>query len=289
MKVSGFSFIRNAVQFDYPILEAVGSILPLCDDFVLALGNSDDGTTEYLKALDPGKVRILPTHWNDTLRKGKVLAEETDKAFRAISPDTDWAFYIQGDECLHEKYLPLVRRAMEENLDDHRVEGLLFHYIHFYGSFDYYGDSRQWYRREVRILRPDPAIRSFRDAQGFRKADRKLRVKLIEAWIYHYGWVRNPQVLQRKISRFNTYYRGPDPEGSQEKTEQEFSYSNLTRLKRFEGTHPRVMQQRILSRNWDFAPEQWKLRASIRQTCLDWVEKRSGIRIGEYRNYTLIR
>ncbi|MBM3912615.1 MAG: glycosyltransferase family 2 protein, partial [Sphingomonadales bacterium] len=44
MKVSGFTFIRNAVLLDYPILEAIRSILPLCDEIVVAVGKSEDET-----------------------------------------------------------------------------------------------------------------------------------------------------------------------------------------------------------------------------------------------------
>ena len=40
MRVSGFTFIRNAIHYDYPIVEAIHSILPLCDEVVVAVGNS---------------------------------------------------------------------------------------------------------------------------------------------------------------------------------------------------------------------------------------------------------
>jgi hypothetical protein len=73
------------------------------------------------------KIRIIETVWDDSLREGgRVLAVETDKAFKAISPDSDWAFYIQGDEALHEKYLDVVKEAMIKYNNDPAVEGLLF-------------------------------------------------------------------------------------------------------------------------------------------------------------------
>src|SRR4029077_19092853 len=101
--------------------------------------------------------------------KGQVLAVETDKAFKEISPDSDWAFYIQGDEVLHEKYIDTVRGAMIKYKDDLKVDGLLFKYEHFWGSFDYVGDSSRWYKHEIRVVRNDKSIYSYRDAQGFRK------------------------------------------------------------------------------------------------------------------------
>src|SRR6187399_170661 len=113
MKVCGFSFVRNGVKFDYPFEEAIRSILPLCDEVIVAVGNSEDSTAERVKAIDP-KVKVIETVWDETLREGgKVLASETNKAFAAISSEYDWAFYIQGDEVIHEKYLPVIRKAME--------------------------------------------------------------------------------------------------------------------------------------------------------------------------------
>src|SRR5471030_2198335 len=207
MKVAGFTFIRNAVKNDYPIVEAITSILPVCDEFVVALGNSDDETALLIKGINSPKIRIIDTVWDDTLREGgAVFAAETDIAFNAISPDVDWAFYMQGDECVHEKYLPLIKKEMEDNLNDTRIEGLLFKYIHFYGSYDYYGHSRRWYRREIRILRNNKAVHSYRDAQGFLWGERKILVKLIDAYIYHYGWVKPPDGLKNKLLNFNHFH-----------------------------------------------------------------------------------
>ncbi len=132
MKVTGFSFIKNAIIYDYPIIEAITSILPICDEFVVAVGESDDNTLDLIRNIDK-KIRIVETKWDESLREGgRVLAVETDKAFAAISDDTDWAFYIQGDEVVHEKYLDTIKDAMIRFKDDKIVDGLLFKYCHFY-------------------------------------------------------------------------------------------------------------------------------------------------------------
>jgi hypothetical protein len=114
MKVSGFTFIRNAIKNDYPIVEAITSVLPICDEFIVACGRSDDETLALIKSIGSDKIRILETIWDDSLREGgRTFALETDKAYNAIAPDTDWAFYIQGDEVIHEKYLPVLKQNME--------------------------------------------------------------------------------------------------------------------------------------------------------------------------------
>jgi hypothetical protein len=292
MKVAGFTFIRNAVKNDYPIVEAITSILPVCDEFVVALGNSEDETESLIRNINSPKIRIVNTVWNDSIREGgAVFAAETDKAFAAISPDADWAFYIQGDECVHEKYLPLIKKEMEANLDDNRVEGLLFKYLHFYGSYDYYGHSRRWYRREIRILRSNKAIHSYRDAQGFRWNNRKINVKLIDAYIYHYGWVKPPDGLKNKLRNFNLYYH--DDAWIKENLPEpfEFDYQNADRLIHFTGDHPAVMKKRIGATNWklNIALDQLSKKMSFRRKLLQKIEDMTGWRIGEYRNYKIIK
>jgi hypothetical protein len=217
---------------------------------------------------------------------GRVLALETDKAFAAISADVDWAFYIQGDEVLHERYIPLVKAAMLEFLEDSRVEGLLFNYLHFYGSFDFVGASTDWYRREIRVIRRLDDILSYRDAQGFRRGEnRKLKVKLIDAYIYHYGWVRPPATMQLKSNAFTALYVG-------EKAVQsagDFDYSNIDAVDRFEGTHPAVMLPRIERINWKFDHDVSIQRFSLKERFKRFVELLTGYRLWEYKNYVILK
>ncbi len=294
MKVAGFTFIRNAVKNDYPIVEAITSILPICDEFVVAVGNSDDETEQLIKDINSPKIKILNTVWDEGIRDGgAVFAKETDKAFRAISPDADWAFYIQGDECVHEKYLPVIKKEMAANLNDSRVEGLLFKYLHFYGSYDFYGHSRRWYRREIRIVRNNPAIHSYRDAQGFRWNNRKINVKLIDAYIYHYGWVKPPSGLTNKLRNFNQFYHDDVwmQQNLPETFEFDYSHKNPDRLVHFTGTHPAAMQKRVDSINWSLNIDLKELNKhmTLRRKILQKIEDWTGWRVSEYRNYKIVK
>ncbi|NMM50309.1 glycosyltransferase family protein [Marinigracilibium pacificum] len=289
MKVSGFTFIKNAVKYDYPIEEAIRSILPLCDEVVVAVGDCEDETRKLIENIDP-KIRIVDTVWDpDLTAGGKVLAEETNKAFKEISPDTDWCFYIQGDEILHEKYIPAVREAMLKWKDNPKVDGLLFNYLHFYASYDYIGTSSNWYRREIRIIKNDSSIYSYRDAQGFRKNDNeKLRVKLIDAYIYHYGWVKDPKKMLAKIENFVKLYKGK--EASEKRIVNEgFDYSTIDALAKFEGTHPKVMESRINRKNWKFEHDLSYSRLSFKEKIKRFVRKTTGYHLWEYRNYKLLK
>jgi hypothetical protein len=245
MKVCGFTIAKNAVRFDYPIVEAIESILPVCDAFIVAVGDSNDGTRDLIASIAEDRISILDTVWDPSLKEGgKVLAAETNKALNAVPPDFDWCFYIQADEVVHEHYLPAIRAAMEEHLDNPAVDGLLFRYRHFYGTFDYVADSRRWYRHEIRIVRNDRTIRSWNDAQGFRRANgTKLTAAHSGAEMYHYGWVRPPRLMKDKVDGAKAYW-APDSKHirSMDRPGAEFSYEqNFDSLDRFEGSHPRVM------------------------------------------------
>ncbi len=289
MKVSGFSFIRNAIKLDYPIVEAITSILPICDEFVIAVGKSDDDSLALIKSIRSPKIKIIETIWDDKLRKGgRVLAQETDKALKEISKDSDWAFYVQGDEVVHEKDLPKIKEAMVQWKDDPKVEGLLFNYKHFYASYDYIANSRYWYKKEIRVIRNLPEMNSFRDAQGFRNGDRIIRVKPIDAFIYHYGWVKHPAFQQQKHLNFNALYHDDEWIENNIPEVDEFDYSAIDSLEAFSGSHPKVIQNRIDQMNWklNFDPNQCNF--SFKSKLLHKVEKFLGWRIGEYKNYKII-
>jgi hypothetical protein len=290
MKVTGFTFIRNALKYDYPVVESIRSILPVCDTVVVAVGNSDDNTLELISGIDREKIRIIETVWDDNLREGgRVLADETNKAFRAIDQDSDWCFYIQGDEVVHEKYLPVIKEALLKYKDDARIDGLLFNYLHFYGSYDYVGEAYRWYRREIRIVRNNKSIYSYRDAQGFRKGNnRKLRVKWIDAAVYHYGWVKDPRAMQGKQENFNKYWHNDEWIDKHVAKANEFDYAQVDALLPFTGTHPAVMRDRINKINWKFDYEISMNNFSTKERIKRFIEKVTGVRLMEYRNYKII-
>lgn len=290
MKVSGFTFVRNGIKYDYPIVEAIQSILPLCDEMIVAVGNSEDTTLALIKNISSPKIRIIETVWDDGLREGgRVLAVETDKAFQAIAQDSDWAFYIQGDEVLHEKYIDTVRQSMERYKDDAQVEGLLFNYLHFYGSYDYVGESLHWYRREIRVVRNLKNIFSYRDAQGFRKQpNEKLKVKHIDATIHHYGWVKDPRAMQEKKVSFNKYWHDDQWIEQNIIKAEEFDYSQVDSVKKFSGTHPAVMEERIAKMNWKFSRDMSLNKLRTKDRMKKWIEEYTGWRPGEYRNYKIV-
>ncbi len=265
MKISGFTIIRNGVLYAYPFKEAILSVLPLCDEFIVNVGKSDDATLDEIKALNEPKIKIIETEWDMSLRKGgKVLSVETNKALKECSGD--WCFYIQSDEVLHEKYIPEIKYNLEKYLNNDNVDGLRFNYKHFYGSYDYYQDNyRKWYIREVRIIKNKENIVSWGDAMDFRYPDgSKLKMKDINAEIFHYGWVKPPHKLLEKRAAFERLYHNDDKVN--EIMNNVTTFDDLGNLKKYTGTHPSVMKKLISENNWKFD-------AKLDKQLPDWIRK----------------
>jgi hypothetical protein len=292
MKIAGFTFIKNAVKNDYPCVEAITSVLPMVDEMVVLLGDSEDETEALIRQIDSPKIKIFHSVWDANLKAGgKVLAAETDKAFDLISADADWAFYIQGDEVIHEKYHAIIRDAAKQNLTNKKVEGLLFHYLHFYGTYDYVADSRNWYTKEVRIIRNDKRIKSYRDAQGFRiNGQEKIAAKLIDAYVFHYGWVKNPQTMLVKMKSVSYLAGKREDEFLQSIAHLDaFDFSKVDSVRPFTDTHPKVMEKRIANQNWEVNLDVHKKKFSIKNGFLYYLEKLTKYRPFAFKNYRIIK
>lgn len=253
MRVSGFTFVRNAVRYDFPVVEAIASILPIVDEFVVNVGKSEDDTLGLIRSIGDPKVRIIENVWDEAKQKdGVVFREQTDLALDECRGD--WAFYLQADEVVHEAELPRLRRLMEENLDRPRVLGMRFRYHHFYGD---YGTINPWmYHKEIRIIRNNGKVRSIGDAVGFYctgdpavknlKNGPPQRFVVTGCHIYHYGWVKNPRTMLEKKIFQESRHNGMDSEAVKALLRRkEWEFRNYDIMKDFRGTHPSVMRDRI--------------------------------------------
>jgi glycosyltransferase involved in cell wall biosynthesis len=252
MKVSGFTICRNAVKFDYPIVEVIHSALPIVDEFVVNVGQSNDGTLDLIRSIRSDKVRIVESFWDDSMKKdGLLFSKETNVALAHCTGD--WALYLQADEVVHEKDYERIQKALREHLSDPVVLGFTFRYLHFYGD---YRTVNPWaYHRAVRIIRNDGQVESSGDAVGFHlKADQgylqslhKHRVKSSGATIYHYGYVKSPQILLDKMRYQVARHHGDQlsPELARRLTQDAYGFEDYHIMKNFEGTHPAVMADRV--------------------------------------------
>lgn len=292
MKITGVTIIKNAVKNDYPVVEAITSILPMVDEMIVSIDKGEDGTDELIKSIASDKIKIVYSTWDMNLKQGgRVYAVETDKAIAQVSADTDWIFYIQADEIIHEKYHDRILQAAKKYCTNKKVQGLLFKYLHFYATYDYVGDSRKWYKYEIRMIKNDRRISSYKDAQGFRIGEKKLDVVLIDAEVYHYGWVKEPHKMREKQKDTARYYLNlsgdDDPLISGSEV---FDFAeNYDSLRKFTGTHPLVMLGRVKRKNWQVTLDINKKKFSPKEKLLFWFEKKTGKRLFDFKNYRLIK
>jgi hypothetical protein len=294
MHLSGFSVARNAIDLDYPIVESIQSILPIVNDFVIALGDSYDNTTEAVRSINSPKIVILERTWDSSLfDRGAILAHETSAALDMCKGS--WCIYLQADEVIHEKYLPVIVEACRKYQDDPEVEAFLLSYKHFWGDYFRYQKTRNWYRREIRVVRNSIGARSWKSAQGFRINGRKMRAVLIPAEVYHYGWVRNPHRMKRKRVAHDSlhhdrewiekHYKGDE-------REKPFEFGSLENLAIFTGTPPEVMKERIRLKDWsvdtNHSVNKEHKHNQIGVRVLSAIERFLGTHAGEYRNYVIL-
>ena len=254
MIVSGFTFCRNVSKLDYPFLESIRSILPIVDEMVINVGDSEDNTMEQIRSIEDPKIKVIESVWDHALRKdGLIYAQQTNIALEHCRKDSDWAFYLQADEVLHEKDYDGLLRSMSRYKDKKNVLGLMSRYKHFLG--DYQSIDPWAYRRAMRIVRPGGAVISVGDAVGFARSSDNLYIgkkekhlwEYAEGYIYHYGWVKSPELLREKVkTQVEYYWEGtPNRDDKEVLALKEFIPERYFILKDFDGTHPAVMEERI--------------------------------------------
>lgn len=286
MKVSGFTFIRNGTLLGYPYLESIRSILPLCDEFVVAVGTGDDDTLERIRAIGSDKLLILETRWNERMQdRGFVYAQQ--KMIANYCCSGDWAFYLEGDEVLHEDDLPAIRASMERHLPNPRVEALVFDYHHFFGSPHYRAISPGWYRRAPRIIRntirnwsPDGLFFVVMDGN---KRGRYPRAALADAPIYHYGHVRRIEAMREKNKRVGQYWGHDHPLFNGYRIDPRA-------LAPFVGTHPRIVQDWLANEaeaHYVPDPGYQPTRRELRHRWMMRIEMAFGLELGK-KHYRLV-
>jgi glycosyltransferase involved in cell wall biosynthesis len=292
MKISGFTFIRNGHALGYPFLASIRSLLPLCDEVIVNVPRSTDGTLESVRAIGDPKIRIIESEWDENARtRGLAMSYHTNLALRECTGD--WCVYIQGDEVLHENSIPAMRAAMERDLNDARVQGLLVDYTHFYGSYWTEVYSFGWYYQEVRIVRRDPAIRSGGDAQGFRTvANEKLRVHKSHGHYFHYGYALDPNQAFIKRENFLKLSNDDNTVAREIAAAPKLFYDNDQKVKPFAGTHPAVMRETVAAATWTYTSRNplIRLRKNYFWEDIALIIKRcTGLTLGVHKNFRLIK
>lgn len=286
--LSGFTLVRNAIKLDFPIVPAIRSVLEVCDEVVVNVGASEDDTRDLVASIGDPRVRILDRVW-DFSKRNLVISHETEVAMQACRGS--WGIYIQADEVLHEDGARVLKEKAAEWDADPRVEGLLVRYLHFYGGFELVSTNRRWYRREVRCIRLGKDIHPYQGAQGFRVGpeQRRIRARPTDAVMFHYGWARPAQAIKEKHEISKTIYPWSKERSAREQERGHLEWLPL--LKRFTGAHPRVatewVRDRLVDADRRIGPR--RLRPEhVRLYLSDWIERVTGARLFEFRNYEVV-
>ena len=286
--LSGFTIVRNAIRLDFPIVPAIRSMLEVCDDVVVNVGKSDDETRDLVASVADPRIRIVDTEW-DFSRRNLMLGIETQRAMDACRGA--WGIYVQADEVLHEDGAHILRQLTREWDRDERVEALLVRYLHFYGGFDTVATNRRWYRREARCVRLGRDIRPYQGAQGFRvgSAYRKVRARETPAVMFHYGWARPARAIREKHEASKVIYPWRRERSERDQARGYLEWIPL--LQAFAGSHPRVAHDWLAERRHDpervIGPRHFKAE-HLRFYVSDWIERLTGARVFEFRNYELV-
>jgi glycosyltransferase involved in cell wall biosynthesis len=245
MKISAFTIVRNGIILEYPVVESILSILPIVDEYVVLVGKSEDDTLGIIRAIGSEKIRIIENEWRDDFKRdGHFFSYLTNIAIGECKGD--WAFSLQADEVIHEKDLPALRRLIEDCNKKDEVKAISLRFRHFYGDYRTY--NPYGHRKACRIIRNNGEVINIWDGVAFAlrhtpetrllKGPREHIVKSAIR-VYHYSSVKQPSKMLQKANLINVHYRG-------EKAEQLSRFQfNLTAVKRFRGSHPKVMEKRI--------------------------------------------
>jgi len=241
MTISAFTFIKNGEMLGYPFIQSIRSILPIVDEFVINVGDSEDDTLKLIEAINDPKIRIIQSKWNDKMSdRGYVYGQQ--KMIAQFNCTSDWAFYLEGDEVIHEEDLEKIKATCEKYVDDEAVEAVTFDYFHFYGNANSYLDSPAWYRREARIIKN--SVRSYAPDGLFWLVLKKNKVGRYPnavhsgAKMYHYGWVRSEEQMNLKSQKVQKYWN---------KKHKAIDYKEIDQqiIKEFVGSHPAIVKDWI--------------------------------------------
>ena len=265
MKISGFTFVFNAIRFDYPVVESIKSILPIVDEFIVNVGPDEDGTRSLIESIGDPRIKIIQSRWNPNLDTGGYLfAQQTNVAL--FNCTGRWAFYLQADEVVHEEDLALIMEYADKYQEDDRVEGLAFWHLDFWGDYNTILNVYPYRgQRRCRLIKPHRFVLSRGDAAGFtvhpkyKERGRRIRVVDTGVRLFHYGQVRSEQTLQKKWQSRQKYH-------SERRLKNQdidfYKYFPRQFVAPYQGTHPEVMADRLKKHpvSLDLSSPSWRTK-----------------------------
>ena len=292
MIISGFTYVRNGFEYQYPFIESIRSLLPIVDELIVVVGDCSDRTREAIIEIGDVKIKIIDSVWDDELRiGGQLFAEQANIGIDRAKGD--WLIHLQADEVLMEDCKREILESIKYANSRNEIDGILFPFLHFWGDYSYIRNSRRTHRNEIRAFKNNRDIFSYRDSQGFRKIttnrkEKKLKVIKTKTEVFHYSYSRHPELMKKKSNYFKRFWH-TDSWIRKETNNNPFDFNSVDKLELYHGNHPKYMQKTIANKNWDFEYDSSKSNMKIKDRILDFFERLTGYRLFEYKNYILIK
>lgn len=292
MKISGFTYVRNGFEYQYPFIASIKSLLPIVEELIVVVGNSSDGTRKAIEELEEEKIRIVDSIWDNSLRSGgKLFAEQSNIGVRNATGD--WLIHLQADEVLMEDSRNKILQCIQDADSNENIDGILFPFLHFWGDYNHIRNTRRTHRFEVRAFKNNRNILSFRDSQGFRKYGKKrngekLKVIKTKSVVFHYSYSRNPRIMKKKANYFKRFWHS-DAWIKRETNQDLFDFNLVDKLNVYNGSHPKYMKEIINNKDWEFNYNPSKSNMKFKDRILNAIEKMTKYRLFEYKNYILIK
>ena len=292
MKISGFTYIRNGFEYAYPFIASIKSLLPIVDELIVVVGDSSDGTRKAIEQLREGKIKIVDSVWDNSLRKGGGLfAEQSNIGIRNATGD--WLIHLQADEVFMQDSRKKLLESIEYANSKDNIDGVLFPFLHFWGDYKHIRNTRRTHRFEIRAFKNNRNIFSFRDSQGFRKygenkTGKILKVIKTKVIVFHYSYSRNPKLMRKKANYFKRFWHS-DNWIKRNKNDKEFDFNQVDKLENYKGPHPEYIQDIINKKDWEFNYNPSKSNMKFKDRILNTIEKLTRYRLFEYKNYKLMK
>lgn len=240
MKLVGFTILKDGVRFDYPFVESLKSLGGICEKVYVALGKNDDGTEAIVRTLP--FVKIIPTVWDDALRKGgQIFSQQTNIALSAARDENPgaWGICLQCDEVVNDRDYSQILADLKK-AEDQGCDAVSFRFLHFWQGFDRIAVGPRWFPHEIRAMKLTPEIKSIGDSQGFGGSNKTLDS---DVQIFHYSHARKGKVYEEKKRHFHRWWN-PD-EAIEKKMKEGAKKDPHEKTIRYLGPHPQAMKDRV--------------------------------------------
>ncbi len=246
--ISVYTYCTNAIRDEFFLIEGIKSALLFADEIVVMDGGSGDNTIEKIQEINDPRIKIYTNKWLDSLGKSMGGINRSLAIGRCTS---DWCVLMDADEAFHEDDIERIKKIPESVTDN--IIAVEFNTIHFYKDYEHIingcPDWKDLYNNKIYMVRNHKCIHhgfvgmepdAHVDLNGKPLSQEKRFLSNVR--VFHYGHARTKKSYVKKYNRIEGRHKGWDFKPI---TEEKFGWLPDYKLKKYNGTHPAVMKNRI--------------------------------------------